>query len=125
MVEQRYAVAARAFLLLPQLLGAISPDWRRIADQTSPAYLQALAAQMLSDVTRTNQSLPVLTFKSQFRFESEDQREAFMKALRTAVTEVIARHTSAYSRFSGRDAPGQPFRLVLGCYPYEPEPSSS
>ena len=45
---------------------------------------------------------------------------ALDKDLRDALTEVIARHTSAYRRPDGSEAPGTPYRLVLGSYPYTP-----
>lgn len=130
MVEQRYVASARGFLLSPELLGGVGADWRRIEDAGSGSYLLALCCQMQSDVIRgeqepARQGKPVstLSIKSQFRFETERQREAFTRALHDAVVGVIARHTSPNARPDGSSAPGRPFRLVLGCYPYEPEAS--
>jgi DNA-binding transcriptional ArsR family regulator len=125
MFEQRYVSAASGFLLSPELLGAVSVDWTRIPDPASADYLLALSAQMQSDLSDVRKApggpgerQPVFTFKSQFRFATAADRDAFTRALRTAITDVIARHTSPYFRPDGSRAAGQPFRLVLGCYPY-------
>lgn len=128
MFEQLYASSADGYLLLQELLGAAAADWRRIPDSASAEYLMALSAQMQSDLARARglpadpaRSAAVFSLKSQFRFRSPDERETFSRALRSAVVEVIARHTSPYLRPDGRDAPGEPFRLVLGFYPYAAE----
>jgi DNA-binding transcriptional ArsR family regulator len=128
MIEQRYIASARAFLLSPELLRPIGADWRRIEDAGSAAYLLALSSQMQEDVirawrgaTRAGQRLSTLSIKSQFCFETPGQRETFTRALRDAVVEVIARHTSPNLRPDGSPAPWRPYRLVLGCYPYTPE----
>ncbi len=128
MFEQRYAASARGILLSQELLGAVAADWREIPDAASAGYLLALSGEMQSDVARASREaekgarrISTLSFKSQFRFETPEQLDAFSGALRRAVTEVIARHTSAYRRPDGTDAPGTPYRLVLGSYPYTPE----
>jgi DNA-binding transcriptional ArsR family regulator len=124
MVEQRYVATARSFLLVPELLGSLEADWRDIQDTASAAYLLALTAQVQSDLARAwkeageqGKRLSTLSLKSQFRFESPEQRAEFARALRQAVVDVIARHSSVHELASGRPAPGHPYRLVLGCYP--------
>ncbi len=121
MIEQRYVASAVAFLLSPELLGSVGPDWRRVGDPGSGAYLLALASQMEADLIRAGTAKPggaeketLLTLKSQFRFVSPAQREHFSAALREAVVGVIARHTSPASE----GPPAKTYRLVLGCYPY-------
>lgn len=128
MVEQRYVAVARSFLLVPEVLGPLEADWRQIPDTASAAYLLALTCQMQSDVARAwkgaigeNERLSTLSLKSQFRFESPEQRADFARALRQAVVDVIARHSSVHELARGKPAPGRPYRLVLGCYPYAPE----
>jgi DNA-binding transcriptional ArsR family regulator len=128
MVEQRYVASARSFLLSPAVLGPLEADWRRIEDTASAAYLLALTSRVQSDVARAwkaadgeGKRLSTLSLKSQFRFESPEQRAEFARALRQAVVDVIARHTSAHDLPNGRPAPGRPYRLMLGCYPYSPE----
>jgi DNA-binding transcriptional ArsR family regulator len=131
MVEQRYVIGARGLLLDPALLGAVSADWRRIEDAGSAAYLLALGVQVQSDLLRlgpaavsTAERPAVLSFKSQFRFETEQRREAFADALRQAIVEVIARYTTPYARPDGSPGRGAPFRMVLGCYPFVAEPAT-
>lgn len=124
MVEQRYLATARSFLLVPELLGSLEADWRDIQDTASAAYLLALTAQVQSDLARAwkeageqGKRLSTLSLKSQFRFESPEQRAEFAGALRQAIVDVIARHSSVHELANGRPAPGHPYRLVLGCYP--------
>ena len=132
MIEQRYVASARAFLLSPDLLGAVGADWRRVGDPASAGYLLALACQMESDLIRAwregeTSGKPAATqsLKSQFRFESAQQRERFARALEEAVVRVVTEHTSPNLRSDGTPAPGRPYRLVLGCYPYLPRESAA
>jgi DNA-binding transcriptional ArsR family regulator len=126
LVEQRYVATARSYVLSPEILGVLSPDWRAIEDTASADYLLALSEQVRLDVSRAEQEarsrgqrVSTLSIKSQFRFDSPEQRAEFANALRQAVVEVIARHTSPdqAASASSRAGRGRPFRLVLGCYP--------
>ena len=132
MIEQRYVASARAFLLSPDLLGAVGTDWRRVGDPASAEYLLALGCQMESDLIRvwrqaqtTGKPAATQSLKSQFRFESAQQRERFTRALEEAVVRVVTEHTSPNLRSDGTPAPGRPYRLVLGCYPYLPKESGT
>lgn len=123
-IEQRYVATARSYMLSPEILGPLAPDWRTIEDTASADYLLALAEQVRSDVTRVEQEarsvgkrVSTLSVKSQFRFDSPAQRVEFTNALRQAVVEVIARFSSPDRSASGRPGRGRPFRLVLACYP--------
>ena len=125
MFEQRYVASARGYVLCPQLLGTAGADWRQVSDAASAAYLLALSTQMQADVAGAwraarsgERRLPVLSIKSQFRFESPEQRERFSRELKDAVVSVIARFTSPNLKADGAPGEGQPYRLVLGCYPY-------
>jgi biotin operon repressor len=127
MVEQRYVASARALLLSPELLGAVGADWRNVEDASSATYLLALGCQMGSDLIRvwregetSGKRAATLSLKSQFRFETAQQREKFVRALQEAVVRVVTEHTSPNLRPDGSSAPGQPYRLVLGVYPYLP-----
>jgi hypothetical protein len=127
-IEQRYVATARSYVLSPEILGPLAPDWRAIPDTASAGYLLALAEQVRSDLSRVEsqartrgQRVSTLSLKSQFRFESPGERAAFASALRQAVVEVIARHSSPDRAASGRPGRGRPYRLVLACYP-APEP---
>jgi DNA-binding transcriptional ArsR family regulator len=128
MIEQRYVASARAFLLSPELLGGVGADWRRIEDTGSAGYLMALNCQMGSDLVRvwresgkTGKPVSTPSLKFQFRFESSEQSERFTRALQEAVVRVVTDHTSPNLKPDGSPAPGKPYRLVLGCYPYLPQ----
>jgi len=128
MIEHKYVATARAYVLSPGLLGPVGADWRDIADTASADYLLALAEQVRSDVGRAAQEaetdgkrIATLSLKSQFRFDSPGQRSDFANAVRTAVVDVIARHSSPNRLENGRPGKGRPFRLVLACYPVAAE----
>jgi DNA-binding transcriptional ArsR family regulator len=127
MIEQRYSASADGYLLSPKLLGAVGADWRLIENASSADYMLALCCQMETDLSRLRRgsgemgSDVSLSLKSQFRFENEGRRQACGRALREAVVRVIAEYTTPYLRPDGSPAQGQPYRLVLGCYPYLPE----
>ena len=122
MVEHRFVATARAFVLSPSLLGPVAADWRDIGDTGSADYHLALAEQVRSDVERAaaaaeGERVPMLSLKSQFRFDSPAQRAEFANAVREAVVGVIARHSSPNRTDEGRPGRGRPHRLVLACYP--------
>ena len=101
MIEHKYVATARAYVLSPGLLGPVGANWRDIADTASADYLLALAEQVRSDVGRAAEEaetdgkrIATLSLKSQFRFDSPGQRSEFANAVRTAVVDVIARHSS-------------------------------
>jgi DNA-binding transcriptional ArsR family regulator len=117
LVEQRYIVSARAFVLAPDVLGPLSPEPVGEADKFSAAYLMALSGLVQKEVGRVwkdarGKTVPVLAMDSAVRFESATQRAAFAEALTKAVTRVVAEHTSPTA--------GRRYRLVLGCYPIPP-----
>ncbi len=124
LIEQRYVATARSFVLAPELLGPVAADWRTIQDTASADYLLALNEQVRADVARAadeaaarQQPLTTLSIKSQFRFETPADRAAFAEAIRRAVVDVIARHSSPNRLENGRPGRGRPYRLVLACYP--------
>jgi DNA-binding transcriptional ArsR family regulator len=124
LIEQRYVATARSYVLAPDLLGPVAADWRAIPDTASADYLLALTEQVRSDVARAadeavsrNQALTTLSIKAQFRFETPADRATFAEAIRRAVVDVIARHSSPNRLENGRPGRGRPYRLVLSCYP--------
>ena len=122
LVEQRYVVSARAYLLAPEVLGAIdSTTPAAAADKTSAAYLLALAGKLQRELSESwaaaeaaGTPLPLLSLDTEFGFSSAAQRARFADALTRAVTKVVADHTT-----TSKPA----FRLVLGCYPQPPDES--
>jgi DNA-binding transcriptional ArsR family regulator len=124
LVEQRYVATARAYVLSPGLLGPVAADWRQIGDTASTDYLLALAEQIRTDIGQAagdaeaeGKKIATLSLKSQFRFDSPAQRTEFANAVRQALVDVIARHSSPNRLENGRPGKGRPFRLVLACYP--------
>ncbi len=134
LIEQKFVATARAYLLSPMILGPLAPDWRQIQDTASADYLLALAEQVRADLVRASEQAdaegePLATFslKSQFRFERPAQRDEFAAALRRAVVDVIARHSTPNRTENGRPGRGRPYRLVIACYPApaETEPAET
>ena len=114
LVEQKYIVSARAYVLAPDVLGPLSPEPANEPDKLSAAYLLTLSGLVQKEVGRAwkdarGKALPILAVDSEIRFESAAQRAAFAAALTQAVTHVIAEHSSPSA--------GRRYRLVLGCYP--------
>jgi biotin operon repressor len=123
LVEQKYVVSARAFLLAPEILGPIGPDAAHETDRLTAAYLLTLAARMQQEAGRASRQaraqgkrLPVLTIDSEICFESVEQRARFASALADAIAKVIAHHT-APSDAPDRNPSHRRYRLALGCYP--------
>jgi hypothetical protein len=118
LTEQRYVVSAQAYVLAPEMLGALDATaTTATTDKTSAAYLLMLATRLqreLSESWRASEAngtaLPLLSLDTEFGFASAGDRARFAQALTTAITKVIADHTTAPDR-AGK------FRLVLGCYP--------
>jgi DNA-binding Lrp family transcriptional regulator len=124
LVEKRYRASARSYVLLPQVLGEMSPGALGDADRFSATYLMRLSALLQEELAvwldadeGREKSAPTLSLEAELRFESAEQRTAFADALQRAVTTVIAHHTSPAHDDQGRSRSGRPYRLVLGCYP--------
>jgi DNA-binding transcriptional ArsR family regulator len=128
MVEKRYVASARGYALSPEVVGEARADWRRVGDTRSPAYLIALLLQAESDLGlllppagKGRSSAAMVSLKTQFRLPGLAERERFAQAVREALADVVFRHTLPAAREDGGPAPGQLHRMVLACYPYEPE----
>ena len=120
LVEQRYVVSAQAFVLAPEMLGAMDATApQATADKASAAYMLMLATRLqreLSESWRRAEAsgtpLPLLALDTEFGFSSAAGRARFAQALSTAITTVVAEHTT----HADRSAEGR-YRMVLGCYP--------
>jgi hypothetical protein len=122
LVEQKYVVTARAFLLAPNVLGPLDAGPRESADRSSVAYLLMLAARMQQEAghawreaRKHGKRVPILTIDSEIAFASPAQRAAFAEALGSAMTRIIAEHTLPVS--DKRERGQRRYRLALGCYP--------
>jgi biotin operon repressor len=123
LIEQKYVVSARAFLLAPNVLGPLDAGPAESADRSSVAYLLMLAARMQQEAghawraaRKQGKRVPILAIDSEIAFDSPAERAAFAEALSAAIARVIAEHTSPPApREGGR--PTRRYRLALGCYP--------
>lgn len=123
LTEQRYVVSAQAYVLAPEVLGAMDATAAdpATADKASASYLLMLATRLqreLSESWRKAEAggtpLPLLSLDTEFGFASPADRTQFATALTQAITRVVAEHTTS----PARAADGR-YRLVLGCYPNE------
>jgi hypothetical protein len=118
LTEQRYVVSARAFVLAPEVLGALDAAADPAPDKTSAAYLLMLATRLQRELSESwrkaetaGTSLPLLSLDSEFAFTSAADRARFAEALTSAITTVVAEHTTPAGKGDAC------YRLVLGCYP--------
>ena len=120
--EQRYVVSAQAFVLAPEVLGAMdaTAGAAATADKASAAYLLMLATRLQKELSESwrkadadGTALPLLSLDTEFGFSSPADRARFATALTEAITRVVGEHT-----VPGRGCDGR-YRLVIGCYPHE------
>jgi biotin operon repressor len=123
LVEQKYVVSARAFLLAPNVLGPLDAGPAESADRSSVAYLLMLAARMQQEAghawreaQKQGKRVPILAIDSEIAFSTPTERATFADALGAAITRVIADHTSPLPSHEG-DRTTRRYRLALGCYP--------
>lgn len=128
LIEKKYVATAEAYVLLPEVLGPAGPARASAEDAFSAGRLLSLTATAQSELARATRGaaeqgkrLSTLSMDAELRFESMDQRAAFAGALRDALAEAIARHTSPFTNADGTPGEGRPFRLILGIYPIPPE----
>jgi biotin operon repressor len=120
MVEQQYVASAKAYVLTPEILGALAPERSESEDSASAAYLLGLCARAQSEVATVMEAaqkagirLRTASSDYELRFANAQERTEFMDALLEAVAELV----DDYAPASPNDADGRPFRLILGCYP--------
>jgi hypothetical protein len=123
LTEQRYVVSARAFVLAPEMLGTLDATAPQTAtpDKASAAYLLMLGTRLQREISESwrqaeaaGDTLPLLSLDTEFGFTSAAERARFAQALSTAITNVVAEHTTACTPDSSGP---RRYRLVLGCYP--------
>lgn len=127
LVEKRYRATARAYVLLPKVLGEISPEWLSLSDEVSAAHLIQLASTLQSELSSAIREVrnragevPTLSLDVELRFDSAAQRAAFATALQEVLTDVVGRFSDPAVDCDGAPSPGRPYRLVVGCYPIGP-----
>lgn len=123
--EKLYVASARGYLISPAILGVARADWRRMGENRTFSYLLALLADVQLDLVRLlgppDRARPEpVSLKTQVWLESGDQRDELERGLRDAVAGAVGR----WARPPAGEAnarTGGAYRLVLACYPYEPE----
>jgi DNA-binding transcriptional ArsR family regulator len=116
--ERLVRAAASAFLISPEVMGAVAPDPKRLQDRFSWAYLVAAAARVVRDLgilrgraDRAAKRLATFTLETEVRFASATARDAFTRELAEKVGELAMRYHDE------RAPQGRLFRFVLGAYP--------
>lgn len=124
LIEKRYRASARSYLLLPRILGEMSPGAMSQADRFSASYLMQLSALLQEELAAwmetdgaSGEGVPTLSMEAEIRFDSVEQRAAFAEALQRAVAGVIGQHTAPAHDKKGGAPQGRAYRLVVGCYP--------
>ncbi len=121
-MERLVRATARAYVVDPTVLGSMDED---AVDRLSSAYLVAVAARVIKDVSilreraaKAGKKLPTLTLQTDVRFSSPEQQNAFAEELST----FVARLTAKYHDESAPD--GRLFRFVTGAYPAVMQPEN-
>jgi DNA-binding transcriptional ArsR family regulator len=117
-VERIMRASARAYVISPEVLGALGVDVHEARDRFSSSYLVAVAARTICDLAElreradaAGQRLATLTLESEVRFASAEDRNAFAKELSDALARLIVAYHDA-------EAPeGRCFRVQVGAYP--------
>jgi predicted ArsR family transcriptional regulator len=128
LTEQRYVVSAQAYVLAPEMLGALDATaTTATTDKASAAYLLMLATRLQRELSESwrkadasGTALPLLSLDTEFGFASVADRARFAQALTSAITTVVAEHTTIAERACDPSTPIEArgkYRLVLGCYP--------
>ncbi len=117
-VERIVRATARAYLVSAEALGALAQGAAEATDRFSAAYVVAVAARALREVTRMRQAadeagkrLATLTVETEVRFATAADRSAFATELARELARLTARYHDA-------SAPrGRTHRIVSFAYP--------
>lgn len=122
LVEGVYRARAGSYWLSPDLVGRIGGG-RRARDRFSLGFVLSLAEELQADLAGLAQEadeaeLPTLGVSAEIEFRGVDERAAFMQELQDAMSALAVKYGAAEGV-----AEGEPFRLVLACYPRREEPT--
>lgn len=120
LVEGVYRARAGSYWLSPDLVGRIGGG-RHARDRFSLGFVLSLAEELQGDLARLaddgeDTELPTLGLSAEIEFRGADERAAFMDELQEAMSGLAAKYGAAEG-----EAQGDPFRLVLACYPRRAE----
>jgi DNA-binding transcriptional ArsR family regulator len=116
--ERRMVATATSYLVAPSALGGVASTPERTADRLSAAYLIALAARAINEVSAMARrarnlkvGLPTLSLDTEVRFRSAADRAAFTQDLTQSVLKLVAQYHDA-------EAPGgRPHRVIVLAHP--------
>jgi DNA-binding transcriptional ArsR family regulator len=117
-VERMVRASANAYLIDPALLGALGIDPSNVQDRFSSAYLVAVAAKAIRELSvlrsraeKAGKSLATLTLQTEVRFASAADRNSFAEELAKAIGYLSAKYN--HERTEG----GRTFQFFVGGYP--------
>jgi biotin operon repressor len=109
---------AQAYLIGPQTMGGLAAEPERVEDKLSAAYLIAVAARMVREVSRlmkaadqAGKRLPTLTIETEIRFANAAARKLFTQELATMTAALVSRYHDQVS------PDGRKYRLIVGAHP--------
>jgi DNA-binding transcriptional ArsR family regulator len=116
--ERLVRAVARSYLISPATLGELAVDPASIRDRASSAYLVAVTARVIREVSEQREQargvgkrLPTLTLQADVRFASSETQHAFANELSQEMARLIA-------KYHCEDEPGgRRFRVMAGSYP--------
>jgi DNA-binding transcriptional ArsR family regulator len=116
LVEGVYRARAGSYWLSPGVVGRVGGA-RRARDRFSLGFVLSLAEELQTDVARLadqegERELPTLGLSAELELRGPDERAAFMRELQESMSALARKYGAAEG-----EPPGEPFRLVLACYP--------
>lgn len=117
-VERVIRTVARSYLISPETIAPIAIDPEKVRDRFSSAYLAALAAKTIRDLSvlrrradSANKKLATFSLHSKVRFASARDRAAFSDELSNEIARLVAKYHDETAK-GGRE-----FELTAGFYP--------
>ncbi len=124
-VERMVRASANAYLIDPALLGTLGIDPSNVQDRFSSAYLVAVAAKAIRELSvlrssaeKAGKRLATLTLQTEVRFASAADRNAFAEELARSVGYLSAKYNN------GKAEGGRTFQFFVGGYPTLAEAAS-
>lgn len=117
-IERVVRATARAYVIDPNIMGALGIDPAQFQDRFSSTYLVAVAAKAIRDVASLRQRaekagkrLATFTLQTELRFASAADRAAFVEELTAEVARLAAKYHDEQA------TGGRKFQFVIGAYP--------
>ena len=116
--ERLSRAVAQSYIISPAALGQVAVNPDRVQDKFSSAYLLAVAAQTIAELSavrgeagREDAPVPTLTLQTEVRFASPTTQHAFAEELSRELARLITKYHDAEA------TGGRRFRVVAGAYP--------